>query len=411
MKFIFKHIRQLFKPKFKPSEEDLLILRNKKNNNESFKEVEDRSNEYHSNLKVLLTIYNEAKLKTKKVYFEAAYIEFKKIIEYKHLIHQHSEVRISFLYFIIKVVKIPPGSVAHIDEGFKTTLFASILATKLHLTNKNIVDFFFFWKSKDYYYLKIPLSLLVKKMTDLSDEKNINNTLIRVLQAHIRNDVGVSDYSTYEKEIERIDRVITDYKFKKENIPFFLLSDFFGNKVNTILLDLNEEKAVVLSQILQIIAIKKRTEFQKQKVEELINQIGIDFFLDFSINSLQSITVFKPKIKLNTFWDDYEQKNVYEKSYIGMFNENILIIYGLLIVLEEISLIKKTPINHIKMIAKRSYTLKKEFRLGRSSTKLGDLCIEILAKNYEEEGEKKLKEIYNEITYKNVQKKIDSIKK
>lgn len=408
MKFILKYLTQLFKPKFIPTKEDLLILENKVNNKENtFETKQDKIAEYHVNLDILLTIHEQAKQKTKKVYFDSGYIEFKKLDIYKNFIKQHSEIRVSFLYFLIKVLNIPPASVYHIQTHFKTALFASVLSTKLNVTDKVLHDFFIFWKSKDYYALKIPLHLLTKKITDFSSEHNLSKAFLSTLEKYATHIPTVDGYNTHEKDNDRIYRTIINQKFKKEAPIFFLLPDYFGKKVTEILLQKDHKHKEALATILYLVSLKKKKNNQKQQTQDAIDTLGKGLFQKEAIEILRIASAFKPKLKLAVFWHGYLRKNVCVKSYFKMFDENVMIICGLLHLLTEHNLIRKLPLQTISAITKRSYTLKQNIKLARSSTKLGDTCIEILALHCGKEGKKELKNIYNEFTYKNVRRKIE----
>ncbi|TCI92317.1 hypothetical protein [Tenacibaculum sp. M341] len=406
MKLLFKYLRGLLKPSFKPSEEDLLILRTKKyGKEESFEEKEERENTYHSNLNTLLLIHSEAKQKTRKAYYNSDRINFKKLIEYSFLVRQHSEVKISFLYFLIKVIKVPPASLDHVSEGFKIVLFSSIFTSNLHWKSKYMIDFFQFWNSKEYYSLKMPLHLFVKEINKLVVENKVNDELIRALKKYVAKNTSTSN----DKEIEDLLRIITKHQNKKET--FLLLPDYFGKKVNSTVLSSENLNVNDLSQIFQFLSLKKTKKNEEEQLQNLINDIGYDSFIEISIKTVELAACFKPKMRINVFWHPYYRKHKWEKIYSGMFNENLIIIYNLLELLAKKELVKKIPMKYLTTIAKRSFDLKKEIRLGKSSTKIGDVCIKILAHNFGKEGVQQLDEIYHEIKYKNVQKKIETLLK
>lgn len=411
MKFIISYIKQLFKPNFELSEEDIEILKVDTVDNEDSKETEEISTyQDEDHLDLLLGIYNEAVLNDDKLFVASGFFNFIYLSEYKYLIAQNSERIISFLYFLIEVIKLNPARTSHISEAFKTKLFADILATELNLTNSHLIDFFVFWKSIEKYKSKFSFQLITKKIILLSDKESINKELLSLLKRYINYNINSYRYNkSSHKYIEQFYRVITNNEFKDNSIPFVLLPDFFGKKVNKICLTFDKKNDNWLSKFLQILSSKGKERVKKQKITKVIENVNEADFIDICIQILELASVFKPKLRLTIIWQSYLKKYVCRKDYFGMFNENILIIHGILEFLIEKSAIKKVSLSTIVIITKRSYIAKQEIRLGSSTTKLGDLGLEILGYHYGEEGKEKLQEIYNEISYKKVRKKIDVI--
>lgn len=416
MKFLLTYFRNLFtkefESEFEPSEEDLLAIENIKLHKDMFSFEEESTSDRQEekdyqekiNLNLLLEIYDEAKLKTDITSFNSTVINFKELDEYNSFLKEDSETKVQFLYFLIKMIKTPLLETSNIDERFKAKLFGSILETKLIITNKNMIDFFLFWNKQEFFCLWVPERIIIQKVKQLAKDKRINNELIKILERYV---FRYSRLSSYENEVYL--RVITDYKYRKETIPFFLIPDNFGKNTNKVLLNSEEEQAILLSNILELLSLKKKTKSQEEKLEQALKEIDGDFFLHTCINLLEFSANFKPKMVMIFFWQSWKKKKILLKEYLGMCNENLTIVFELVKILQQKELINKIPIEIITTIAKRSYTVKQEFRLSSGATKLGDLSIEILVSNFESKGKLKLKEIYNEVPYKKVKKKIDEI--
>jgi len=155
----------------------------------------------------------------------------------------------------------------------------------------------------------------------------------------------------------------------------------------------------LVSEILQLNAVRRKNTSQEIKK---VKTLGDAFFITVCIQILEFAYNFKSKTLFRVSY------GISERDYFGMFNENLLIVYGLLKTLEKRNLLEKIPIKTITKIAKRSYTLKQELKLSKRSTKVGHLCVKILALHYGEEGKKELLEIYEDIPYERVKKAIDS---
>ena len=133
--------------------------------------------------------------------------------------------------------------------------------------------------------------------------------------------------------------------------------------------------------------------------------MGVEFFTDISIKILDLVTEYKPNVRLVCFLRD--RKQPYRKYYIRMFEENMILVFNLLITLEELVLVEKLSSSTLITIIKRSYSLKDDIVfLGRGSIKIGNICIKILASNLVENGEEALRNLNNETRYKNLKKKI-----
>ena len=171
------------------------------------------------------------------------------------------------------------------------------------------------------------------------------------------------------------------------------------------LLTLNKDRGVLVSEILQLSAVKRKNISQRKKLEKAIEALGSDFFITICIQILEFAYNFKNKTKYRVSY------GIKGRDYFGMFNENLLIVYGLIQTLDTKKLIERIPIVTLTIIAKRSYSLKQEIRLSKRSTKVGHLCVKILAFNYGEQSDKELKEIYEEIPYERVKRAIDKVLK
>lgn len=409
MKNFITYLKEVFKPSFQTSEDAILVTQ-KHNLEEDLDVLDTTIKEHNVNLETLLAIYDELEVEIERVNlneYRFEEIEFLQSFTYYDFIGEPSNVRVSFLYFLIVVAKDSPESISHFDQLFISDLFNSILGTNVDLTEKDIFNFYSFSKNKRVLNFHIPTKLLIKKIRDYA----IQNTLSERLISHIQKNILLNLYPiTYESAtFEEANRIVTDYKYREEEIPFFLLPDYFGKKVNTILLTMDKTKAIAFSEILQMISLDELDTVKKEEIQEVIKYIGIDAFIKISNDILKVAASFKPKLKMSVYWYEVDKKYSHTKNYFKMFHENVVIVSGILKMLNSYALIKEVPISILETILKRSYTLKKELRLGKYSTDLGDLCLKILASDYGEEGVEKLKEIYNETKYKRVRKKIDLI--
>lgn len=402
MKLLLSYFRDLFKPEFKPSEDDLIILEDNINScindTETIKRKENTTNETHLKLNLISIIYNETE--TLKTYERRNSVLIKESTAYYDLISESSEFRIQFLYILLDCInKDTVQRKTNYDRYFLYDLFNAILETKIDLTDEDFINFFQF-KERIYFRSNISYQLLINKIFNYPIKKNISKALIDILKT----DKKQNYYKTK--------RILTNYQYRNNEIPFFLLPDYFGKKTNTFLLNIEKDNAISLSKTLQFIILNetKNNKSHQQKTDSLVKKLGLNNFVNHSITLLETGANFKPKVKIYCHTLYSQEKRTCYKTYDRMESENIQLVLGLLKFLIKKSLTKNIPINILEVFIKRGYSFKDdELKLGKNSTQIGSLCISILGYNYNEQGIKKLKEIYSETKYKRVKKEIDVI--
>lgn len=432
MKSLFLYIKQLFKPSFTPSDEDLQVLEKQSvNENEDFTYFEDTTKVSKKNiaphnihLTTLLTIYKEVELlleedlaintdedpnlRYKKYYLNSA--------TYNNLTNQSSKVRISFLFFLLEIVNnTPKNTITHFHDFFLANLFNSILERDLNFSASDFDAFFFFvnknWTyvedTKNIYgrryssltadkcviYFNIDYSLLIEKSRQYSFKKSLNKKVIAYLkEKHItRVHPSVIQFNYTPTAY----RILQNNKYLENKSPFFLLPDNFGKNVNKLLVN-TDENTVLFSELLQLFAEKLRVE---KEIDAIVPKIDPDFFITTSLKIIDYAVRFKPHLRLM-------EKSKY---YQSLFDENIEIIYELINTLERLSLSKKITSDDLFIIIKRSYSLKEgAIGLGKGTVKIGNLCIQLLANNYGKKGITILKKLHTETSYKRLKKKIDT---
>ncbi len=413
MNFILKYINQLFTPKFKPSEEDLSVLEHISKETVHNKDIEaQKEDEADSNLKFLLLIYNELKAERKKGLlnkYGSFEIDFTESSTYYELISEPYKRRISFLYFMVQLVKKEIKEAPHFDTLFISRFFNTILNTKLNLSEQNIVDFFLLSNSNEFPHFHIHTDILLEKIETYSNENEISKKLITLIRKKVFVNLYGSSYET--TAYKKASKLLTNWKFRAYKIPFLLLPDYFGNKVNAILINSEQQKAMNLSKVLCLLSSPQKKVNYHKEITQLITLIGIKPFTNLTNDILKLASSFKPKIRVTAFWSSTEKKHIKTTSYIGMFEENLIIVSELLKTLKREALVHNISSDIIAKIAKRSYSLKDNIRLRKGTTTLGNLCLELLAYDLGSEGKEKLKELYNETTYKRVKKRINAVVK
>lgn len=413
MNFILKYINQLFTPKFKPSEEDLSVLEHISKETVHDQNIEvQKEDEVSSNLKFLLLIYDELEAERKKALlnkYGSFEIDFTESSTYYELINEPHRRRISFLCFMIQLVKKEIEEAPHFNTLFISKLFNAVLNTRLNLSEQNIVDFFLLSNSNELAYFHIHTDILLEKIKTYSNENEISKKLIALIRKKVFVNLYGSSYET--TTYKKASRILTNWKFRAYKIPFLLLPDYFGNKVNAILVNSEKQKAINLSEILQLLSSPKKEAIYTKKVTTLIIGIGVESFTSLTIEILKLASEFKPKLRSTAYWSSTEKKHIKTTSYIGMFEENLIIVSELLKTLKREALVQNISSDIVAKIAKRSYSLKDNTRLRKGTATLGNLCLDLLAYDLGCEGKEKLKELYNETTYKRVKKRINTVVK
>lgn len=411
MKFFLKYIKAFFKPKFQPSEQDLLILEGKENEVKgALQKIENsKLNTYDLNVNLLVNIYEEVDIIREKIYGTDNYylkkIDYKNSIVYYDLLSSDSKTRIQFLYFILKLVNNSFNKkVTHFHKEFLSNLFNSILQTEIEFQDEDFLNFLNF-KNRNRIPFEISKKLLFKIIITYSFKNTLSEEFLKLIRKRFVLEVNLSAYDY--NYTEPVYRVLTNAKYFNRKIPFFLLPDYFGNKVNGLFFKMDEDNAIVFSEVLQLSSLNLKKDSFYPKVQKLINDIGTLFFIETCIKVLEFVGRFKPKVRITCSLYHNEENYICSKFYAGMFQENFTIVYGLLKTLERETIVQNIPPSILVKIAKRSYSLKENERLRKGATKLGDLCLKLMAYNYGSRSEKILKKFYTEITYKRVRKKID----
>lgn len=430
MKNILDYFKSLFIPEvkveFEPSEEDLSILNTIEAAKDEISLIEPAPviTPYEANLSKLLKIYEEADIILKDIEdsrrLNLKGVDYDISDTYQELIIEPSKVKISFLYFILKLIETPPrNTFTHFHKQFLSNIFNSIIATKVNLSNKDFENFIlfenknrlFYKESKDDYSFeaidecfknfRVDQSLILQKAAVYSYKKKLTEaTLKQLREEYLLNrhpSVGRIFYNA-----KSIYRIFTNTKYVPNKIPFFLLTDYFGKKVNQLLLNSNDTKSSLFSEFLQSIATDKKLN---DKQHQLIENMGVDFFTDTSIKILDLVAVYKSDLRLVCFWNGRKER--YRKLYNRMFEENITVVFRLLTVLDELVLLEKLSSSTLIIIIERSYTHRTNIEfLGAGAVKIGNVCIKILASQLVENGEEALKNLYNKTKYKSLKKKI-----
>lgn len=426
MKFLLTFFRKLFISGFEPSEEDFLAIENIKlpkdkgvvliDNDKVSSDTEvDTFNNF---LTHLIDIYEEIDIIEEnsggKTY-SFKDIKYDNSNTHYNLINKASNIRVSFLHFLLDLVNnTPKNKVSHFHDRFISHIFNSVLETKLKLSEKDL-DKFFFFRNENWIYdevlhrktlsypvehcmafFDISTEILIKKIEAYS----YKNPLSKKLLDFYKNSRTLSRYLFIERPLNRrtVYRVLTNTKYLENKLPFFLLEDYFGKKTNKILLRINEVKGILFSELLQLLSSEtKETDKKERQINELIEKIETNFFVTTSIDMLKLVSGFKPLLEIE-YTDRY---------FSRMFIENINITLQLLKILQRLILTQEVPINILETIILRSHHLKEdEYRLGRESIKLGNICIEILANDYGKKGTEKLVDINEKTTYKRLKNKI-----
>lgn len=436
MQFILQYIKNLFTKEFEtdfePSKEDLLALENIKLNKDKEvvlidnNEVSSDKKEvdtFKNHLSLLIDIYEEVEILEEKgngfngeeiYYFRG--INYKNSVSYQTLIREPSITQISFLFFLLDIVNnTPKNTLSHFHNRYLSNIFESILKGKVKLSKKEFDKLFLFENENWTYDVKtgyrscsssvdgcvssfdISNYVLLDKAIAYSFNKPLSKKVIKHIQKTYILKVHPSSQRFYVSI--KAHRILINSKYIESEIPFFLLPDYFGKKINKLLLKTEEMKAVIFSEILRIHS-KKSREFAKsnKKIDELIERIGLDFFEETTLTIIDSVVKFKSHLKIIGS----------TKYYQKLFEENITIVFALFTTLDRLLLIEKIPSNNLILIIIRSYSLKGDEKgLGNGSMKIGNLCITLLAENYNTEGKEKLQKLYNETKYKRLKNRID----
>ncbi|GAA0730875.1 hypothetical protein GCM10009430_42470 [Aquimarina litoralis] len=360
------------------------------------------------------TIFEEAKHKFKINRYNYWAPKFTSLDSYIFLSEQQISFKRDFAYWITKEIiwfettpniAKPPLKTQYLQE-----ILQLLLRSNLHFKENDFEYFMNLWVQYPTY---VSIASLTSRLRKKTKNDTVSKEFYQYLQKFLKTPRFHNEwYNYYKTPRNTIQRILHLYaKDNDENQPSFLLaSDPFADYINKFIRNCDQKEQDAYCHIFK--TFEENKQFYNPfklivLIQEELNTIGRNAYKIQMLHFIKKASLFKPKmsnLRVEKVTYNTGKEVRYNCQYIK--KENIAILKSIIISLADFKH-KKSAIPYLLRITERSFSNANAVRLGQTSQSLGKLCIYTLANHYEETGIQKIKNLYQETTYKQIKQTIE----